>query len=48
MIGDSGSDILGARNLGVPSVAVTYGYSQGTPVADYGPDRVVNDLTKLL
>lgn len=48
MIGDSGSDILGARNLGVPSVAVTYGYSQGTPVADYGPDRVVNDLTELL
>ena len=48
MIGDSGSDILGARNLGIPSVAVTYGYSQGTPVADYGPDRIVNDLTELL
>lgn len=48
MIGDSGSDILGARNLGIPSVAVTYGYSQGTPVADYGPDRIVNDLRELL
>ena len=48
MIGDSGSDILGARNLGIPSVAVTYGYSQGTPVADYGPDWIVNDLTELL
>ena len=48
MIGDSGSDILGARNLGIPSVAVTYGYSQGTPVADYGPDRIVSDLTRLL
>lgn len=48
MIGDSGSDICGARNLGIPSVAVTYGYSQGTPVTDYGPDRVVDDLTELL
>ncbi len=48
MIGDSGSDILGARNLGIPGVAVTYGYSQGTPVADYGPDRIVDDLTELL
>ncbi|XOZ32932.1 phosphoglycolate phosphatase [Halomonadaceae bacterium KBTZ08] len=48
MIGDSESDIVGARNLGVPSVAVTYGYSQGTPVADYGPDQLVDDLTQLL
>lgn len=48
MIGDSESDIVGARNLGIPSVAVTYGYSQGRAVADFGPDQLVDDLTQLL
>lgn len=48
MIGDSRADIEAARALGLPVVAVTYGYSQGIPVASLEPDALVNSLTELL
>jgi len=40
MVGDSETDILTARNAGVPVIAVPFGYTP-RPVAEYGPDRVI-------
>ncbi|WP_028744652.1 HAD family hydrolase [Rhizobium mesoamericanum] len=50
MIGDSVNDILVARNAGVPSIAVPFGYSD-VPVETLGPTRVIthfNELTPAL
>lgn len=48
MIGDSRADIEAARALGLPVVAVTYGYSQGTDVASLASDSQVDSMTELL
>lgn len=50
MIGDSKTDIEAARNAGVPSIVIPFGYSD-RPVAEYGPDRIIasfDDLTPAL
>jgi phosphoglycolate phosphatase len=41
MVGDSETDILTARNAGVPVIAVPFGYTP-KPVQDFGPDRMIN------
>ncbi len=46
MVGDSAPDIEAARAASVPSIAVTYGYSE-TPVASLAPDRIIDDLAAL-
>ena len=46
MIGDSINDILAARNAGIPSIAVTFGYSD-VPVADLHPDHVIASFDQL-
>ncbi len=43
MIGDSGVDIQTARNAGVPSCGVTYGFQPDT-LKIYQPDVLVDDL----
>lgn len=48
MIGDSAADVNGARNAGLPSVVVRYGYNYGPPVDELGADVVVDSLTELL
>ncbi|SFR81995.1 phosphoglycolate phosphatase [Marinobacter daqiaonensis] len=48
MIGDSAADVEAARNAGLPSVIVRYGYNFGAPVDDLGADVVVDSLTELL
>lgn len=40
MVGDSETDILTARNAGVPVIAVPFGYTP-RPVAEYEPDHVI-------
>jgi phosphoglycolate phosphatase len=40
MIGDSETDILTARNAGVPVIAVPFGYTP-KPVESYSPDRLI-------
>jgi phosphoglycolate phosphatase len=40
MVGDSETDILTARNAGVPVIGVPFGYTP-KPVQDYGPDRMI-------
>lgn len=46
MVGDSINDILAARNAGVPSIAVTFGYSD-VPVATLEPDHVIGHFDEL-
>ena len=40
MVGDSETDVLTARNAGVPLMAVPFGYTP-RPVAEFGPDRLI-------
>ena len=40
MVGDSETDILTARNAGVPVIAVPFGYTP-RPVHEFGPDRMI-------
>lgn len=40
MVGDSETDILTARNAGVPVIAVPFGYTP-RPVEEFGPDRLI-------
>ncbi|MDL2400618.1 HAD family hydrolase [Rhizobium mayense] len=46
MIGDSINDILVARNAGVPSIAVPFGYSD-VSVDTLGPNRVITHYDEL-
>lgn len=51
MVGDSKNDILAAKNAGVTSVAVTYGYNYGEDIEIYDPDVIIDrfeDLQKVL
>jgi phosphoglycolate phosphatase len=46
MVGDSRADIEVARNAGVPSVGVTFGYTP-VPMADLNPDRLIAHFAAL-
>lgn len=46
MIGDSLNDVLVARNAGMPSIGVPFGYSD-VPVADLGPSHVIAHFDEL-
>lgn len=46
MIGDSVSDIRAAQNAGIPSVAVTFGYSD-VPVETLNPSFIVSNYDEL-
>lgn len=47
-VGDSSIDVATARRAGVPVWALPYGYNMGQPIADCGPDRVIDTLAALL
>ena len=47
MVGDSETDILTARNAGVPVIAVPFGYTP-RPVAEFGPDRLIGHFAEAL
>jgi len=46
MVGDSRTDIVTARNAGIPVVAVPFGYTD-VPVNDLGPDIVIGHFDEL-
>ncbi|MCZ6681203.1 MAG: HAD family hydrolase [Candidatus Poribacteria bacterium] len=51
MVGDREHDVLGARNNGIDSIAVTYGYGSLTELQNASPTHCassVEDLTRLL
>ena len=47
MVGDSDNDVRAARAAGVAVVAVSDGYNHGRPVAESGPDAVLDTLDDL-
>lgn len=47
-VGDSRNDILAAKNAGVTSIALTYGYNYGEPIANESPDYIIHDFAELL
>ncbi len=48
MLGDSSNDAQAARAAGCPVVLVSHGYNHGRPVAEAGPDAVIDRLDALL
>lgn len=46
MVGDSRTDIVAARNAGIPVVAVPFGYTE-VPVKDLNPDIVIDHFDQL-
>jgi phosphoglycolate phosphatase len=46
MVGDSGTDVLLARAVGVPVIAVSFGYSD-RPVAEFEPDYLVDHFDEV-
>lgn len=47
-VGDSRNDILAAKNAGVASIALTYGYNYGEPIANESPDYIIHNFAELL
>ncbi len=48
MIGDSKSDLLAARNAGMASIALTYGYHQGEDLRDYNPEYLCHSFSDII
>ncbi|MDC3220566.1 phosphoglycolate phosphatase [Flavobacteriales bacterium] len=48
MVGDSKNDILAAKNAGMQSVGVTYGYNYNEQISDYNPDVVLDQISDLM
>jgi len=48
MVGDSRNDILAGQNAQVKTIALTYGYNFGDPIADMNPDYLINHFDELL
>ncbi|NTE86516.1 phosphoglycolate phosphatase [Agrobacterium rubi] len=46
MVGDSFNDIASAKNANIPSVGVTFGYTD-VPMAELGPDVVIDSYDEL-
>ncbi|WP_341990271.1 phosphoglycolate phosphatase [Azorhizobium sp. AG788] len=46
MVGDSGTDIATAQAAGIPSVAVSFGYTE-TPAAELGANRLIHHFADL-
>ena len=46
MVGDSGPDIEGAKNAGIPSIAVDFGYTP-IPVSEFKPDQTISHFDDL-
>lgn len=48
MVGDSRNDVEAAKAAGWRSVALTYGYNHGEPVANSDPDWLMEDFRELI
>ncbi len=46
MVGDSATDIDAARNAGIPSVVVSFGYTT-TPAAELGANHMIDHMSEL-
>lgn len=48
MIGDSGNDAEAARAAGAPVVLMSYGYTEGTPIAEISCDGIFNSFAEIV
>jgi phosphoglycolate phosphatase len=48
MVGDSKNDILAAKNAGIKSIAITYGYNHGEDIKKYEPDFIFDKFSDIL
>lgn len=48
MVGDSRNDILAGQNAQIATIALTYGYNYGEPIAAINPDFIINHFDELL
>lgn len=48
MVGDSRNDIYAGQRAQVKTIALTYGYNFGEPIADINPDFTINHFDELL
>lgn len=48
MVGDSLNDITAGKNAGMTTLALTYGYNYGKPIADSNPDGVFDEFSELV
>jgi len=48
MVGDSANDIRAAVAIGMPSVAMSYGYSQGADLRQEGATHIIDNMMKLI
>lgn len=46
-IGDSNTDVAAAKNAGFRSLAVSFGYNHGQPIADAAPDHLVDHWAEI-
>lgn len=47
MIGDSRNDIEAAKNAGMESIGLSYGYNYNEHISDYNPTKVVDNFAEL-
>ncbi|MFB9988239.1 HAD family hydrolase [Bacillus benzoevorans] len=47
MIGDRKHDIIGANNIGIDSIGVTYGYGSFQELSDSNPTHIVNSVNEI-
>ena len=47
MIGDSITDLNAAKNAGVRSICVSYGYSGDVDLSAHNPDKIINSMEEL-
>jgi|AntDeeMinimDraft_5_1070356.scaffolds.fasta_scaffold04667_3 2-phosphoglycolate phosphatase, prokaryotic len=47
MVGDSRHDVQAGKAAGLTTLAVTYGYNHGQPIAHSQPDHLIDSLTML-
>jgi phosphoglycolate phosphatase len=47
-IGDAPPDVLMGQTLGIPTIAVTYGYTDRAVLASYHPTKIVNHANEIL
>lgn len=48
MVGDSKNDILAGKNASMTTLALSYGYNYGEPIANHNPDAVFDDFSDLV
>ena len=47
MVGDRKFDVIGAKAMGLHSIAVRYGYAQGSELEESEPDHIAADVEEL-